>query len=214
MKDDDVGVPIHNKRIHGTQYAGALRRRVEQLYSLGNTILAEEVALRSADVVERTAEVCGWDWKLAEEGVQLLMEVVGKPGTSESMERKCLEIASTWDMDVKFSESCRSRGKTQRVIERNFRLRSAMPNASMVFRSPEHARFFKGAITKIIGSFGFIGTEALGDVHMDRSSLVSPGSWQDLQVGQEVVFMVRHEQRGPHALELELVSETNYGQMA
>ena len=41
-----------------------------------------------------------------------------------------------------------------------------------------------------MSQFGFIQTDSLGDVHMNRSSLVRPSTWQDLREGQKVVFVV------------------------
>lgn len=46
---------------------------------------------------------------------------------------------------------------------------------------------------------------------MDRSSLVRSSSWQELQIGQKVVFAVKHGDKGPHASELEPDSKPDHG---
>ena len=61
------------------------------------------------------------------------------------------------------------------------------------------------------------GLVKLGVVALDGTKVAAnaalgtnrPGAWQDLQVGQKVVFTVRHQDQGPHALDLEPDSETN-----
>ena len=204
---EDVGVPMTIKRVRGTQFADALRRRVEQLYSLGNVSAAEEVAVKGVIVTDRTAAVCGWDWKLVEVGVELLSEVIGRPDTSGSSASKLTEKALTWDSDVRFRDAFGIRRRTQILFERNELLLSAMPNSSRVVLNPERVRLFRGVVKQIINAYGFIVTDSLGDVHMDRSSLVRSSAWQELQIGQRVVFTIRQEDKGPHALELEIDSD-------
>ena len=40
-----------------------------------------------------------------------------------------------------------------------------------------------------MSQFGFIQADSRGDVHMNRSSLVRPSTWQDLREGQRVAFL-------------------------
>ncbi len=137
---EDAGVPMNMKRVHGTQFAGALHRRVEQLYNLGNTAVAEEVAHKGVSVANRTAVDCGWDFKLAEVGVELLSDVLGRPDVSNSPETRFMETASVWDSDVKFREACRKCKRVEFLFDRNEALRNAMPNCSLVVLNPGHAR--------------------------------------------------------------------------
>ena len=204
---EDAAIPRNIKRVHGTQFADALRRRVEQLYALGNVSEAETMALKGVEVVDRTASACGWDSKLVEEGLKLLSEIMGRSGTSHPFDESFVKKASAWDSDDKFREECMNRRKVQLALESNGRLRSAMPQTCEVVTSRESARLYTGTIDRLFESFGFIRTDSLGDVHMNRSSLLRPSIWRDLRVGQSVVFAVRHDDKGPHALELEPDSE-------
>ena len=208
---EDAGAPISIKRVHGTQLAGALRRRVEQLHNLGDSSEAQEVALKGVNIVDQTAGACGWDAKLAEEGVQLLSEIVGRPDIPHSSESRFIERASAWNSDAKFREECKNRRRTRLPFERNGSLLNAMPNTSRVVLSRDRTRLYTGVVSRILHGFGFIDTDTLGEIHMDRWSLVQPHTWQDLQVGQKVVFEVIHADKGPHALELVPESEQNFG---
>ena len=205
---EDTGTPMNIKRVRGTQLAGALHRRVEQLYNLGNTSAAEEIALKGVNVVNQTALVCGWDWKLAESGVELLSELLRRPDTSSSSKFRLTELAVAWDSDVRYRDACRSRGRTQGLIERNEGLLGAMPNFSSTVASLDRAQRFTGVVKRITFQYGFIQTDSLGDVHMNQSSLVRPSTWQDLGEGQKVVFGVTYGGKIPHAVELEPDSET------
>ena len=202
---EDPGMPMTIKRVHGTQFADALRRRVEQFYILGNADAAEDVALKGVSVVDRTATACGWDSRLAEVGAQLLSEVMGRPDTARSLDSRLTDKAAAWDSDDRYRDACRNHRRTQSLFERNGVLRGAMPNSSGVVLSTNDPQRFTGVVARIIGSFGFIQTDLLSDVHMDVSSCVQPSAWQHLRIGQTVSFAVRQEDKGPHALELELI---------
>lgn len=201
---EDAGVPITIRRVHGTQFADTLRRRVEQLYALGDIKTMEEVALRGVNVVHTTSATCGWDWKLAEVGVQLLSEMTGHPDIASSLESQFVEMASEWDSDIRFRDACQHRRGFQTLFDRNRRLLDVLPNSSKVVLVTEQLQRLTGVVMMIRDRFGFIRSPSLGAVHMDRGSMVRQSDWQDLRVGQQVVFAVRNEDKGPHALQLEL----------
>ena len=198
----DAGVPMNVRRGHGTQFANALRRRVEQLYSLGNVGAAEESVLTGISVVDQTAAACGWDWKLAEEGVYLLSEVLGRSDSSSSSKSPFIQTAWEWDSNIVFRDICRDRRRIQDLLGRNSDLHLALPNSAGVDPSSSDARLYTGVIKQIIRTFGFIQADSLGDVHMDRSSLVRASDWHDLRIGQKVVFTVKQGNTGVHALNL------------
>ena len=208
---NDAGVPQGIRRVQGTQLAGGLRRRTEQLYSLGEIEKAEEHVLKGLNVASVTAEHCGWDWKLAEVGIDLLSEVMGRHNMTSPSESKFKEIALSWDQNVKFmtafGEASRKRKKVRALFERNIAIHGVMPNSTGVIPSPDSTstRLNTGAVNRVIKNFAFIQTDSpLGDVHMDRSSLANPSEWKNIFVGQRVVFMVTQEDKGPHALGLEI----------
>ena len=87
-----------------------------------------------------------------------------------------------------------------------------MPNLKSDAPSSDPTRLVVGTIEKMMDYFGFIRTQSSGSVHMDRSSLVRPGAWRNLKEGQEVVFLVVQQEKGPHALELQLFSEPSASQ--
>ena len=60
-----------------------------------------------------------------------------------------------------------------------------------------------------MSQFGFIQTDSLGDVHMNRSSLVRPSTWQDLREGQKVV-VVELRARHPRGVIARLSPYTSY----
>ena len=198
----DSTIPSNIRRAHGTQYAGALRRRAEQLYSLGNPVTAEETVLQGVDAVGQTSIACGWDAKLAEAGVYLLSELMTKANTSPESQSIAAETAKTWDTDFRFSNVCRSGNRSRLLLERSNELADIMPNSSGSLLVPGHTERLEGVVMRIVGNFGFIQTATLGQIHMDRSSLVRPSAWRELRTGQKVTFMARDEAKGPHALEL------------
>ena len=191
------------KRVHGTQFADALRRSVEQLYNLGDINTAEEVTLKGVDVVNRTAGNCGWDWKLAEVGVDLMLEVVKRADSSTLSVSKLTEIASVWYSDDEFRNACRSHNKAEYLIEHNRDILLGTSSSSTDGSSAEHTPLYTGIVKTFVRDFGFIETESLGDVHMNRSSLIQPNTWQDLRIGQRVVFALRYGGPHPHALRLQ-----------
>lgn len=209
---EDTGIPVNIKRVRGTQYADALRRSVEQLYKLGNTQQAEAAAIDGLRVADRTAQNCGWDWKLAEVGIQLLAEVIGRHNTSSSTESISMKTFSDWDSTGDFRDvlslACRNHRKTQDLLDRIYAF-GGISNTSTVVSSLDHTGVIIGVVKAIRDSFGFIQTDTIGDVHMNPSSLQRPGAWRDLRVGQQVGFLVIQAEKGAHALELELYSEPN-----
>ena len=130
--DKNASVPMNIKRIHGTQFANGLRRRVEQLYSLGDSNQAKKCGLKGLQVTCVTAETCAWDWKLAEVGIQLLAEMIGREDDLKAHEREFIEIASAWDSNTQFraafQQACRNRRKLQRLFERSIHAHRAMPS--------------------------------------------------------------------------------------
>ena len=200
----DSDIPRHIRRVHGTQFVGALRRRLEQLYSLEDTEEAEKTALKGIQVADQAAAAYLWDWKLAEEAVKLLSEIIGRSGISETLEFECVSMASAWDSDPGFREGCMSRRNIRLSFEHNAGLGHAMPMTSTAFLSLVRPQRYEGTIARLVSSYGFISTDSLGDVHMDRSSLVRPSVWPDLRVGQRVAYQIRYKDKGPHAVELEL----------
>ena len=207
-----VGLPRNIRRVQGTQFAGALGRRIEQLCNLGNISEAEEVAFKAISIIKQAASDYGWDWKLVEESVKILAQIVGRHEIARSSECRFIKVASRWDSDDTFRDECRNRPRTHQIIQRNRGLLDAMPNSSKGFVNIGQIRLYRGVVRRVIGDFGFIYAEALGEVHMNRSSLVRLGAWQSINIGQKVVFAVRHENKGPHAVELELEMESNCGE--
>lgn len=198
----DSTIPINSRRVHGTQYSGALKRRAEQLYNLGNSSSAEEMVLQGLEVVEQTSGSCEWDSKLAEAGAHLLSEVMTKSDTTVATQQKVTELAKHWDSNFKFVNSCRGHSKTRSLLQRSPELVHAMQNSCSSPVMPEQSERLEGAVVRIRGSFGFLASEAVGEVHMDRSSLVRPTDWGELRIGQKVTFVVLQEAKGPHALEV------------
>lgn len=203
------GLPISIKRVHGTQFAGGLKRRVEQLYALGDIPAAHKAALEGAGVVHRAAEIAGWDWKLAEVGVQLLGEVVADLDETETVGAKLNLIAAAWDADERFTEACIGRRANQIQFRLKHELALRMPNTAKALVVEDHDRLFTGVVRLVNPHYGFIRSEELGDVHMNRSSLLRPSAWTKLKIGHRVAFAVRQEDRGPHALHLESDLESN-----
>ena len=200
---DEAAVPINIKRVHGTQYASALRRRVEQLYSLGNDEFAAEEGLKGITVADRTARDYGWDWKLAEEGVKLLADTLVRSDVPFEVNQSIVMLASKWDHEPKFNEECRDRVQTRLLFDRNVVLTQALPETSKLIQGVGRSRRYNGTIKFVTQGFGFITTDAVGEVHMDRSSLSRTVDWRELRTDQRVVFEIVREDRGPHAVELE-----------
>lgn len=205
-QNESTLIPLAIRRVHGTQFASALRRNAEQLYHLGNARAADEAALKGIQIANATAEECNWDWKLAEVGVQLMAEVLGRADSSTSAVGQVLTMASSWDSNERFCAACRERRRTQDLIVYSWHLSAAMPGAA---RRPSDSSSFRyiGKVRLLSPNYGFIASSELGDVHMDRSSLLRPGVWLELQMGQLVQFSIRQESKGPHAVDLELVEE-------
>ena len=197
---NDAGLPVNIKRVHGSQLSGALRRRVEQLYALGETVEAEKTALYGLDVTDEAARNCGWDWKLAEDGFRLLAEFIGRYEISGATENAFTDVASNWDSNPKFRNALATarnrRIRTKTLFERSTFILNYMPNLKSDAPSSDPTRLVVGTIEKMMDYFGFIRTQSSGSVHMDRSSLVRPGAWRNLKEGQEVVFLVVQQERG------------------
>ena len=198
----DSSTPLGIRRAQGTQYADALRRHAEQHYNLGNLVEAEEMILKGLTVVGQTSATCGWDAKLAEVGVHLLSELITKSESSLTARTQASEMARTWDTDVRFSNECRGGYRPRMLLERNKELIDIMPNCGGIFSVPQEAERLRGVVLRIIRDFGFIRSEKMGDIHMDRASFVRLTDWRELRVGQTVTFVIRNDPLGPHALEV------------
>lgn len=200
---EDTNVPTRIKRIRGTQFAGALRGHTEKQISLGNFEDAQHSGIKGIRVASETARDFGWDPKLAEVGVSLLSEVLKLPKISQSEEVQISHFAGQWDSDARFIGACRDFRKTLELFEKNGELSSVVPRAYTVAKSSDRTQRFTGVIARVLGSFGFIKTEALGDVYMNRSSLVYSNEWSDIRIGDRVTFSVIRYVKGPHAIWLE-----------
>ena len=196
-------IPNRVKRAQGTQFANGLRRRVEQLKTLGRALEAEEEARKGIKIVNETADAWGWDQKLAEVGVDLVNELLGRSEPSEEAKSEFFEVVSNWESNrlvrIALGTNRKHLGLLDHVKER---LGIATKDAQST-ANPEGRQEHLGSIKMIGLHFGFIQTESLGDVHMNPLSLLDPREWQTLQVGQRVAFNVIHGDRRPHATELE-----------
>ena len=199
-----IRIPANIKRIHGTQYADALRRRVEQLFVLGNVGEAEKIAIRGMEVVDQTGNDFGLDHKLAEVGVELCDEISGRSDVSAECERHLREVAKRWGSDRHFEHAIRSISMQPGLFGDQFvRSQTNEARAGSELGS-ETESLTKGTVKVVYPRFGFIETEEMGDVHMDRSSMNFPSQWRKLVPGQRVAFVREQTERGSHARSLDI----------
>ena len=202
-------IPINIKRVRGTQYGDALRRRVEQLFTLGNLTEAQELTLVGIDVVDETAGNFRWDKKLAEVGIDLLQELTGRHDLLGSTEKQIARVAGKWNQDPNFIDIVVKDipngigvfGDLGIEIK-NKELSSGTPRTL-----PEG--FKEGIVRMLHPRFGFIATEDSESVHMDRTSVARNTEWRRLRLGQTVVFGVEIHEKGPHAVNLEIKDSRN-----
>ena len=197
-------IPANIKRIHGTQYADALRRRVEQLFVLGNVGEAEEIAIRGMEVVDQTGNDFGLDHKLAEVGVELCDEISGRSDVSAKCERHLREVAKRWGSDRHFEHAIRSISMQPDLFGDQFVRRQTNEARAGSELGSETESLTKGTVKVVHPRFGFIETEEMGDVHMDQSSMNFPSQWRKLVPGQRVAFVLEPTERGSHARSLDI----------
>ncbi len=200
-------LPNRIRRVQGTQLADALRRRVEQLRTLGRMPEAEEQAKKGTRVVNETAEAWGWDWKLAEVGVNLINEILGRSDPSDESKSEFLEVVTTWESGGQVRMALGTNRKHHELLDHvKDRLGITAKDAGSI-ANHEERQTHSGVIKVIRPYFGFIQTQSLGDIHMNPLSLVDPRVWHDLQTDQQVAFNVVFGERQPHATDLELIRE-------
>ena len=200
-------IPNIVKRVHGTQFANGLRRRVEQLQNLGRTPEAEEEAKKGIRVVNETAEAWGWDGKLAEEGIELINEILGRSEPSDGAKSEFLEVVSKWESGRQVRIALGTSRKHLELLDQvKDRLGIGEKHQELIAKLEEKQKH-SGFIRMIHPRFGFILTQSQGDVHMNPLSLLDPRGWPDLQTGQQVSFEVVFGARGLHAIELEPIRE-------
>ena len=200
---EDAAVPLNVKRVHGTQFADTLRRRVEQLLSLGETGAAEEEALKGMTVVDLAATRCRWDHKLATVGIRLIAEITTRLDSSRFDLSEVLRFARKWDADSTFVESCKNERRTTALFARSRELTDLMKNSSKDVLVPELPMRFTGCVNRVFGLYGFIRTATIGDVYFNPNSLFRTSDWQKVSVGQRVTFAVIQEEKGPRAVRLQ-----------
>ena len=197
-------IPSTIKRVHGTQYADALRRRVEQMFTLGNTSEAQDLALDGIKVVDKAAADFGWDKKLAEVGIELCDELNGRNDLFSHTESEMVEIAVRWNQDIGF---CIISTHIPRSNEVFYRHSDGKPSIQEILFNqtktlPENMNL--GIVSMVSGRFGFIVTEDHESVHMDWTSMAATTQWRKLRIGQTVIFFTEMHEKGPHAVKLEI----------
>ena len=201
----DARVPRKVKRIQGTQFAEAIRRRVEQLLNLGNWAEAQDEARKGIRLVNEVAETQGWDHKLIEVGADLIYEITSRSDHSGETRSEVLDAISRLESDSNYKIDPRISKKSLDLLETAKHRLGMMTGSSNEVGEPNQQVQYEGCVKFIEPFFGFIETQALGDVHIDRSSLTHPNEWENLQVGQRVVFTVQYGGKGPHAVQLSLL---------
>ena len=201
----DARVPRKVKRIQGTQFAEAIRRRVEQLLNLGNWAEAQDEARKGIRLVNEVAETQGWDHKLIEVGADLIYEITSRSDHSGETRSEILDAISRLESDSNYKIDPRISKKSLDLLETAKHRLGMMTGSSNEVGEPNQQVQYEGCVKFIEPFFGFIETQALGDVHIDRSSLTHPNEWENLQVGQRVVFTVQYGGKRPHAVQLSLL---------
>ena len=203
-------VPVNVKRVHGTQFAEALRRRVEQLNSLGNVSEAEQVTLHGIGVVNSAAVTCGWDRKLVEVGLDLLLAGTARvdSGSGTPTANRNSSFSKTfaeWESDVRLKLAIGNHRHSQYLLDLVKTHLGIAENPAVTFGGSGQPKRHTGTIKTKRDHFGFIQTDTVGDVHMNPSSLVHPSEWGELQDEQQVIFSLTYGGRGPHAFQLEIL---------
>ena len=201
---EDMNAPDYVMRIRGTQYADALRRSVEHFISQGDYESAEELAIKGVHVADEAASAYGWDQQLASVSVRVLAEVLRLYDANSSAISRFTQVSEGWDSDHEFVEKCRDFRKTLACLNRNADLIHIIPNAYKAALSSDRTQRFTGVVSRILGTFGFVRSDSLGEVHMNPKSLVHPSEWANLREGQQVAFSVIRYVKGPHAVWLEV----------
>ena len=200
---DNSDIPTRVRRIRGTQFADALRRHVEHHFYQGDLNAVEADAVKGVRVTDETADACGWDSKLARVGVSLLADLLRLPERPKTSEILLAETATRWDKEISFTDACRRFGKALDILEKNGELAYLIPNTYAGALSSDHDRRFTGTIDRIWEWNGYIQTDSMGEVYLNRSSLARPSEWQNLRKGMLVSFSVIHHTKGPLAVRLE-----------
>jgi len=202
-KTESGDVPAQTKRVHGTQFADAHRRRAEQNRPLSGAARAEENLLMGLNVPQVAAKAYGWDQQLVGMAVNLLSD-----GTwlfsYQSLPPTFLEFCDVWDSDNKFVECCRGYRRTLECIRRTPVLRSSLPNLAKAVLSSDHTQRFKGLVRSKFPYFVFVASDEIGDVHWSHNSLVTAIAWEDVSVGRAVSFGVIRYAKGTPAIDLQL----------
>lgn len=192
-----------DRMVQGTQYAGALRRYVEQLTGQAKNEEASEALLEGIRIVEQTAADCGWDDKLTDVAIRLLAEKIDDTDLKDDVLQRMLQVASDWDDNESFVRACNLQKGLEQFTHRA-RLAEAMPNVSRTAQGADHKARFEGKVDRLLGEFGFIECPQLGSVHMRATSLVQPRLWDQLVVDDAVRFSVINRSRGLHEIRLEI----------
>ena len=191
-----------DRMVQGTQYADALRRYVEQLNGQAKDEEASEALLDGIRIVDQTAADCGWDDKLTNVAIRLLAEKIDDANLRVDVSEQMLNAAAEWDSNESFVRACNLQKGLEQFSHRA-RLAEAMPNVSRTAQGADHQARFEGKVDRLLGDYGFIQCAQLGSVHMSATSLVEPGLWSELAVGDGVSFGVISRTRGLHAIRLE-----------
>ena len=197
-------LPSNIKRIHGTQYSDAIRRRVEQQFTLGNSLEAQESALEGLKVVDRAAADYGWDKKLAEVGIETCDELLRRNDLLSATETEMFGFVGKWKNNIGFGISSANIPEATEVF-RKFTDEILNNQESPIDQTEILPDDMKQGIVRLVKQwFGFITSEDHEDVHMDWSSLAPSTSWRNLRVGQTVVFATEIQEKGAHAVRLEI----------
>ena len=165
-------IPSNIKRIHGTQYAEAMRRRVEQLFTLGNTTEAQGLALEGIKVVDQAATDYGWDKKLAEVGVDTCDELLRRNDLHSHCESEMFKFMGKWNQEMGFRLVSVHIPKVEDVF-RKFSVEIHSNQESIVKRTEALPEGMKRGIVRLVKrGYGFITTEDHEDVQMSWNSIV------------------------------------------
>ena len=186
------------KRVVGTQYADALRRRAEQISnSGGNTRKAWDAGIAAGRILDEVVSICDWDPTAARVGVQILGEMVLLLDRYEDSENSLRSYSEKWDASHNFAEMCKRDDKARNQFMRILELSHILPKTfASIFSDHKN---YKGRISRIGDKFGFITcADFEKTLYFDRKMLENPDDWDHLLEKFEVTFMIDGSaSRGP-----------------
>ena len=201
----DEKLPKNIRLMQGTQLADAHHRRCEQFYALGDRDAAMSHVLEGIGIAKKSAESWGWDPKLVDVCFKLLGDVAGRHDCVDGLDPALDELMSKLDGDAGFGKYCAERVYVRGTFERFPHLASLMPRSRDVVFESGFAERIRGTVFSVSDRYGFIECELATNVHMNRSSMIESHKWDELEIGQDVMFIVENRETGPHALRVDVV---------